>query len=312
MDTTAVVLSEPGMLSLDRVPLEAPAAGDIVVDIRYTGISTGTEKLLWNGKMPPFPGMGYPLVPGYEAMGEVVEAGAGTNLRAGEMVYVPGAACFGEVRGLFGAAAKRLVTRPDRVARLDRATGPDGALLALAATARHALMAERSGPPELIVGHGVLGRLLARMTVARGHPPPTVWEVDPTRRLGAEGYPVIDPEDDRRRDYARIYDATGDAALLETLIGRVARGGEVVLAGFYPDRVSFAFPLAFMKEVRLRVAAEWTRADMIATAAMVGEGRLSLAGLITHKAPVTGAASAYETAFTDPACLKMILDWSDA
>ena len=32
--------------------------------------------------------------------------------------------------------------------------------------------------PELIIGHGVLGRLLARLTVAAGLPPPTVWELD--------------------------------------------------------------------------------------------------------------------------------------
>jgi 3-hydroxyethyl bacteriochlorophyllide a dehydrogenase len=50
----------------------------MVVDIRYSGISTGTEKLFWSGQMPPFPGMGYPLVPGYEAAGEVVEAGSDT------------------------------------------------------------------------------------------------------------------------------------------------------------------------------------------------------------------------------------------
>ena len=55
--------------------LTDPGANDLVVDIHYSGISTGTEKLFWTGDMPPFPGMGYPLVPGYEAAGEIVEAG---------------------------------------------------------------------------------------------------------------------------------------------------------------------------------------------------------------------------------------------
>jgi bacteriochlorophyllide a dehydrogenase len=31
-----------------------------------------------------------------------------------------------------------------------------------------------------------------------------------------------------------------------------------VLAGFYTEPLAFAFPPAFMKEARLRVAAEWT------------------------------------------------------
>ena len=34
------------------------------MDVEWSGISTGTERLLWSGRMPPFPGLGYPLVPG--------------------------------------------------------------------------------------------------------------------------------------------------------------------------------------------------------------------------------------------------------
>ncbi|MDP5358811.1 MAG: chlorophyll synthesis pathway protein BchC, partial [Paracoccaceae bacterium] len=75
METQAVILTAPGALSLDTVGIVAPAADDLVVEIKYSGISTGTEKLFWTGEMPPFPGMGYPLIPGYEAAGEVVEAG---------------------------------------------------------------------------------------------------------------------------------------------------------------------------------------------------------------------------------------------
>jgi 3-hydroxyethyl bacteriochlorophyllide a dehydrogenase len=42
------------------------------------------------------------------------------------------------------------------------------------------------------------------------------------------------------------------------------------------------------------------------------DGRLSLDGLITHRSAASDAGTAYATAFTDPACLKMILDWSAA
>ena len=67
MKTQAVVLERPEHLRLSALELTAPGAADLVVDIEFSGISTGTEKLLWNGRMPSFPGMGYPLVPGYEA-----------------------------------------------------------------------------------------------------------------------------------------------------------------------------------------------------------------------------------------------------
>lgn len=312
MDTTAVLLEGPRDLKVDTLALKTPEAEDLVVDITHSGISTGTEKLFWSGEMPPFPGMGYPLVPGYEAVGEVVEAAPTTGYKPGDQVFVPGANCYEGAFGLFGGATARLVTSPDRVTRIDPGLGAQGALLALAATARHTMAGLNKSVPDLIVGHGVLGRLLARLTIAAGAPAPTVWEIDPARRDGAEGYPVIAPEDDPRRDYTSAYDASGSMDVLNDLMGRIAKGGEIVLAGFYTEPVRFDFPAAFMKEARFRVAAEWTHDDLAATRALVESGTLSLGGLITHTTPAAQAPDAYTRAFTDAACLKMILNWRDA
>ncbi len=309
MDTVAVLVEGPKSLSLNALDLVAPGAGDLVVEISHSGISTGTERLFWNGTMPDFPGMGYPLVPGYEAVGEIVEAGCRTGCRAGERVFVPGASCFTGAHGLFGASAKRVVVPADRVTRVDGETGAEGTLLALAATARHAMAAPDGRFPELVVGHGVLGRLLARMTIAAGRPPPTVWETASERRRGTAGYEVRHPDDDPRRDYGSIYDASGNGGILNDLIGRIARGGEIVLSGFYSEPLRFSYPPAFMKEVRIRVAAEWTPEDMAATRAMVEAGDLSLGGLVTHESPAADAQRAYPGAFEDPECLKMVLNW---
>ncbi|MEM6665509.1 MAG: chlorophyll synthesis pathway protein BchC [Pseudomonadota bacterium] len=305
--TTAIVLEKPESLNVTELPLAEPVAGDVVVDIAWSGVSTGTERLLYTGRMPDFPGMGYPLVPGYESVGTVAEAGSASGLKVGDTVFVPGANCYGDVRGLFGGAASRIVVPGARVIPVDAALGANGTLMALAATAYHALSGQT--PPDLIVGHGILGRLLARITVALGHPAPSVWETNTDRRKGANGYAVIAPEADARRDYRAIYDVSGDSGLLDTLIGRLAPGGEVVLAGFYPDALSFSFPSAFMREARIRCAAEWKPDDLAATRALIDGGTLALSGLITHHQPAANAGEAYRTAFSDPGCLKMILDW---
>jgi 3-hydroxyethyl bacteriochlorophyllide a dehydrogenase len=310
--STAVILEGPRALALGQVGLTAPASGDLVIDVHHSGISTGTEKLFWSGQMPPFPGMGYPLVPGYEAAGEVVEASPDTSFKPGDRVFVPGANCYGDVKGLFGGASNRLVTPADRVVKIDPTLKAEGALLALAATARHAMAGLDKTLPELIVGHGVFGRLLARLTIAAGGKPPTVWEIDAERQTGATGYKVLHPDDDDRHDYTCIYDASGQSDLLNTLISRLTKGGEIVLAGFYPEPLSFAFPPAFMREARLRIAAEWTREDLVATRDLIDHGALSLDGLITHTRHSSQAAEAYQTAFEDAACLKMILNWESA
>jgi 3-hydroxyethyl bacteriochlorophyllide a dehydrogenase len=305
MKTVAVVLQAPEQLSLSTLSLTEPGDSDVVVDIAYSGISTGTERLLWSGRMPPFPGMGYPLVPGYESVGRVVSAGADAGIAVGAHVFVAGASCFADVRGLFGGAAARLVVPSSRALPIAESLGEQGVLFALAATAQHAIA---DGLPDLIVGHGVLGRLIARLAVAAGGAP-VVWERNATRQEGADGYQVIDPADDSRRNYTSICDVSGDPALLDTLIARLAPRGEVVLAGFYAEPLSFSFPPAFMREARLRIAAEWQKPDLITVRDLVAAGRLSLDGLITHRVAADQCDQAYRTAFGDPACLKMILDW---
>lgn len=314
MKATAVVLQQPQRLSLDQLELTPAGDSDVVVDIDFSGISTGTERLLWSGRMPPFPGMGYPLVPGYESVGIIREAGSASGRQVGERVFVPGASCYGEVRGLFGGAASRVVVPGSRIVPIGEVADDRAVLLALAATAWHAL--ERSpvnqsvhaDARDLIVGHGVLGRLLARLLTSVCDTPPVVWEINAARRHGAEGYEVVDPAGDESR-YRRIIDVSGDASLLDTLISRMLPQGEIVLAGFYSDALSFSFPPAFMREISLRVAAEWQRADLEAVIGFVHDGRLSLEGLITHRQPAQQAAAAYRSAFEDAECLKMVLDW---
>jgi len=305
METVAVVLEQPGKLALRTVALQEPGADDLVVDAVWSGISSGTERLLWAGRMPNFPGMGYPLVPGYETVARVRQAAAG--FAEGDLVFVPGANCYKDVKGLFGGAAAQIVLPAARAVKLDGIADEDGILIALAATAHHAVA---GALPQLIVGHGLLGRLIARLTLALGGEAPTVIETQSARHDGGAGYSVVTPEQDTRRDYATICDASGASGLLDTLIPRLRKQGEITLAGFYEEPLSFTFPPAFMREARIRIAAEFTMADMQAVKALVADGRLSLKGLISHHAPAATAASAYEQAFTDPNCIKMALDWS--
>ena len=311
--STAVVFERPGEMTIRPVELPEPHSTDCVVEVQWTGISTGTERLLWDGRMPPFPGLAYPLVPGYESVGSVLSTGEQTDLEVGQRVFVPGSRGFKDVHGLFGGAARSLVVPAERLIPLPAETESTGVLLALAATACHALRRmEDLGPPELIIGHGALGRLLARITKARYQMTPVVWETAAERREGDHSYTVIDPTDDDRRDYRRVCDVSGASLIIDQAVHHLAKGATVLLAGFYAAPIQFQFPAAFMREIDLRISAEWQPEDMQFALDLVSGGDLSLSGIITHDHPYDSAETAYQQAFSDPRCLKMVLDWRDA
>ena len=309
----AIVFDAPQHLSVQTLDLKPFEAADLEVAVSFSGISTGTERLLWDGTMPPFPGLGYPLVPGYETVGTVVRAGEAATVPVGASVFVPGSYSFQGVRNIFGGAGARLIVPHERVVQVAPELGAKAVLLALAATCHHAVSfggaRQPMTPPDLIVGHGVMGRLLARITLALGMPAPTVWETQPARRGGATGYSVIHPDEDMRKNYAAIVDVSGDGAILNDLISRLAPGGELILAGFYKQDLSFAFAPAFMREAHIRIASQWKKQDLRDVTALVERGALSLDGLITHTLNPGRAREAYEVAFGDPQCLKMMMDW---
>jgi len=238
MEALAIVLDEPRRIGVRPVTLREPEAADAIVAVHHTSISAGTERLLWEGRMPEFPGMGYPLVPGYETVGRVEEAGPDSPLSAGDAVFVPGAHSFNDVRALFGGAAERLVVKPARVHVVDSADEAS-ALLALAATAHHAIAV--GGVPELVIGHGVLGQLLARITVAIGARPPVVHEVNPAR-MAAEDYVVVHPDADDKRDYSTIVDASGLQDIIDLSVKRLRRSGTITLATSPPRPAAASCP----------------------------------------------------------------------
>ena len=58
MDAIAVILDAPKRLSVRQLSLNPATSSDVIVETVWSGISSGTEKLLWTGEMPRFPGMG--------------------------------------------------------------------------------------------------------------------------------------------------------------------------------------------------------------------------------------------------------------
>jgi len=90
MDVRAAVAFEPGKpLAITHVNLDGPRAGEVMVEIKATGICH-TDELTLSGKDPE--GL-FPAILGHEGAGVVVEVGPGvSSLKAGDHViplYTP-------------------------------------------------------------------------------------------------------------------------------------------------------------------------------------------------------------------------------
>ncbi len=135
----AIVFDAPQTLSVRRLELKPMVPGDLEIEVTHSGISTGTERLLWDGSMPPFPGLAYPLVPGYETVGTVVRADEGAGPAAGSTVFVPGSYSFQGVRNIFGGAGACLRVPHQRVVPVAPELGPRAVLLSLDGLITHTL-----------------------------------------------------------------------------------------------------------------------------------------------------------------------------
>jgi 3-hydroxyethyl bacteriochlorophyllide a dehydrogenase len=225
--------------------------------------------------------MGYPLVPGYESVGRVRQAGPQAGHQVGERVFVPGRALLrpgaracsaAPLRAWWCRATNAPTGRPEEPGR------PKAVLLALAATAYHAVSGggkrrpscarpdrrpRRAGPPA------------GAPDVVAGLPPPTVWE--PTPR--ADGAPPATRCAAPRRPTraATTTPSTTSAATCASSTPdhrRLAPGGEIVLAGFYAEPLSFNVRAGLhARSADPRAAAEWQRADLLAVKELAESGR---------------------------------------
>ncbi len=127
--------------------------------------------MLFGGKLPRIPGLGYPIVPGYEAAGRVVAVGpAAEGVAVGDEVFVGGSHCYTDAAAMFGGQSSRLIKRAAQVVPLHGIPLAQAPILALAATALHGVrrLGDVAGKRVAVFGMGAVGQLAAQFLQAAG------------------------------------------------------------------------------------------------------------------------------------------------
>jgi Threonine dehydrogenase and related Zn-dependent dehydrogenases len=104
MEAKAIVMPAAGQIEIRRVALKPLGPDDVLIRTALTSISAGTERMLFKGIMP-HPMLQFPVVPGYETVGVVVETGQ-TRANGWASAYTWAATTLCRVNPAFGGQAR--------------------------------------------------------------------------------------------------------------------------------------------------------------------------------------------------------------
>ncbi len=332
-----VVISHPLEVSIEEAEEPQPGPAEILIRTLITGISAGTEMNLYRGTNPDLvrrrwgEEFVYPMRPGYEAIGEVIECG--TEVTA----FKPGDRIIGN-----GKHAQYSTITAERAVKVpDNLSSESASLAIVGRTAMHGVRraAIEYGDNVAVVGLGLMGQLAIQHARLAGAGRTIAVEVDPWRlevaeRLGA-GH-AINPEYVDPVERMMAYSGMGADVVLETagvasavpLSFSLARDrGRIVTVGWHlkPIPIDLAEDLLY-KELDLRPSRgggqpenipphllRWNgRRNLEFMLSLLAEGRIRTKELITHVLPFEEIKHAYEIIRTrsEPS-LHVALCWSE-
>jgi L-iditol 2-dehydrogenase len=337
----ALVVTAPNEFRVTDVEPPRPGPLEVLCRVRAVAIC-GTDPHIIQGHFPGFWPKEWPLIPGHEWCGDVVEVGA----QAAALGWTPGARVAGTshapcgvcrrcvegrynvcenfgVEGLHaqyghnapGAYAEYVVHSVRSVFPVpDVLSDEEAAMLDPAAIALHTVLrgGQRPGDAVVVVGPGVMGLLVAECARALGAGRVTVvGRGDRLARAAELGHETVDFE--QADPVEALYGAdvalecSGAPEAVGQCVRIVRRGGRVAVIGIPLDDAPIPVQRLVLDEIDL-VGVRASAGEMPRAIELAATGRLRLAELITHRFALEDFATAYAT-FTErrDGALKVIV-----
>jgi 2-desacetyl-2-hydroxyethyl bacteriochlorophyllide A dehydrogenase len=298
----------PGRAEIRAEVVPSPGPADVTIRTLESGISRGTEALVFAGKVPPseWPRMGapfqsgnfpYPVKYGYAAVGIVEE---GPAARLGQRVF-----CLYPHQTRFTVPEAAAIPVPEDVPT-HRAV--------LAAQVETALNASWDAAPRIgdriaVVGGGTIGCLAAWLCARLPATEVTLIDLNPTRTevAAALGF-GFSAADDARKDCDLVFHASGTSGGLALALSLAGFEGEVIELSWYGDTPVTAPLGAAFHSQRLNLRASQVGAVAPARRARWSHGRRLALALSLAADPRLDVLVEEATPFDNlPAALEEIL-----
>jgi threonine dehydrogenase-like Zn-dependent dehydrogenase len=311
----ALFHTAPRCVEIRELPTPQPAAGEVVVNTVCSGISGGTERLVYRGEVPadlPLDDtigalggtFGYPFAYGYACVGRVAESG--------QAVFA-----FHPHQDVFTARTGDLVPLP----AIDPASAT---LFPLVETALQVTLDAGTSYRDrvIVLGAGVLG-LLTGLLLQRCGQRPLLAEPQAWRRAVATGLGItaVAPGELADQEVPLVIDASGNPDAPAMALNLLAHEGTLLVASWFGTK-PVVLPLggAFHRRrliirstqvstVPARLSATWTPSRRrLEAAALLPE--LPLADLCTHVFAFGDAAEAFRAVDEGvPGLMHAVLDY---
>ncbi|GAA3539430.1 zinc-dependent alcohol dehydrogenase family protein [Amycolatopsis ultiminotia] len=258
----AAIVDRPGEIRVGEVPDPKPGERQVVVKVGACGIC-GTDLHIADGHFPPTP---YPIVPGHEFAGEIVELGADVpgEWKVGDRVAVDPSIYCGYCKPcrsghgnlcanwnatgdtVNGAFAEYVAVPADTCHQMpDSLTWEQGALVEPVSCAVHGVrrIGVEAGERFLVVGAGTMGLIMqqllqragAHVTMVDRNAARLPRSTDLGAAAVAEDVSALDGE-----RYDAAVDCTGAAPAIESAFNALHRGGRLLVFGVAPAEARVA------------------------------------------------------------------------
>jgi len=311
----AVVVEKPRSWQVEEVPDPKPCDDEVVVEVKACGVC-GTDLHIFEGDFPAH----FPLVPGHEFAGEVVEVGKEVrSVKVGDFVAVhPNKPCglcdfCREGNGHLcedlkaygvhtqGGFAQFVAVKETNVHKADGLTPTQAAWAEPLSCCLHGLnkVGVKAGEKALVLGCGPIGLLFVQLLLLHGSSEVVAVDISERRleaakRLGASVTMHPDELADNYRSIAPhgfplVVEASGNTKAVELGLELVRPGGRFLQFGVCPIEATVKFSPFRVYRREVTIVGSFSLANEMPQAlSLLRSGRIQVEPLTTHRLGLEG------------------------
>ena len=334
------VMTEPGVIEFDEVPIPVCGAGQVLLRIMNIGIC-GSDIHVYHGEHPF---TSYPVTQGHEVSAEIVALGEDvTEFKPGQKVTIQPQVVCGrcypcrhgkynlceelKVMGFqtTGVASTYFAADKEKVTLLPpEMSFEEGALIEPLAVAVHGVkqMGDLTGLKAAVLGAGPIGNLLAQTAKGMGAAEVMITDISDLRLKKAKKCGIDYCINTKNVDFGEamlqyfgpdkadvIYDCAGNNITMGQAIKYARKGSVIVLVAVFAGMATIDLAVANDHELDIKSTMMYRNEDYIDAINLVKNKKVQLTPLISRRFPMKDYKKAYE--FIDAnreSAMKVIID----